>query len=252
MPTTRTGFGVPQTAVARLDGPVTTIQIDTPTGPIDALLDTPDGPGPWPGVVIIHDAIGYARDKESINRRVAAAGYVALTPNLFARGGWARCVTKVIREVLTQRGRSLDDVLAARDHLKALPETTDRVGIAGFCMGGQFALVMSPKGFDASAPFYGVPLPRELSETLDGACPIVASFGSKDLTGRGAPEKLQRVLDDKGIANDVKSYPNVGHSFANKLPAQPLLRIAGFGYNEEATTDAWARVFSFFGEHLHA
>jgi carboxymethylenebutenolidase len=229
---------------------VTTIEIDTPAGPIDALLDIPAGQGPWPGVVVIHDAIGYGPDKQSINSRIAAAGYVALTPNLFARGGWARCMTKVIREVLIKQGRALDDVLAARDHLKALPETTDRVGIAGFCMGGQFALVMSPKGFDASAPFYGAPLPRELSETLDGACPIVASYGRRDPIGIGATEKLQRVLDQKGITNDVKAYPKVGHSFANKLPAQPLLRITGFGYNEAATEDAWARVFSFFGEHL--
>jgi carboxymethylenebutenolidase len=252
MATLQTGAGVPRTAGARLDGCVTTIEIDTPAGPIDALLDVPDGAGPWPGVVIIHDAIGYGPDKESINSRVAAAGYVALTPNLFARGGWARCMTKVIREVLSQRGRSLDDVLAARDHLKGLPETTDRVGIAGFCMGGQFALVMSPKGFDASAPFYGTPLPRELNETLDGACPIVASFGSRDPLGVGAPKKLQRVLDHKGITNDVKAYPKVGHSFANKLPAQPLLRITGFGYNQAATDDAWARVFAFFDEHLRS
>src|ERR1700761_166231 len=182
---------------------VTTIQLDTPTGPIDALLDVPDGQGPWPGVVVIHDAIGYGPDKESINAHVARAGYVALTPNLFARGGWARCVTKVMRDLLTKRGRALDDVLAARDHLQALPQCTGRVGIAGFCMGGQFALVMSPKGFSASPPFYGTPLPRELSETLDGACPIVASFGARDLLGVGAPKKLQRVLDAKGIDNDV-------------------------------------------------
>ncbi len=229
---------------------MTTIEIDTPAGPIDALLHVPDGPGPWPGVVVVHDAIGYGPDKESINSRIAAAGYVALTPNMFARGGWARCMTKVIRDVLAQKGRALDDVLAARDHLKALPECTGRIGIAGFCMGGQFALVMSPKGFDASAPFYGTPLPRELSETLDGACPIVGSFGKRDPIGIGAPKKLQQVLDNKGIANDIKSYPKVGHSFANELPAQPLLRIAGFGYSEAATEDAWTRVFSFFGEHL--
>jgi carboxymethylenebutenolidase len=109
---------------------------------------------------------------------------------------------------------------------------------------------MSPKGFGASAPFYGTPLPRELSETLDGACPVVASFGARDLGGKGAPEKLQQVLDEKGITNDIKVYPGAGHSFANKLPAQPLLRIAGFGYNQAATEDAWARVFTFFGEHL--
>jgi carboxymethylenebutenolidase len=229
---------------------VTTIEIDTPAGPIDALLDIPEGQGPWPGVVIIHDAIGYGPDKRSTNAHIARAGYVALTPNLFARGGWARCVTKVMRDVLTKRGRALDDVLAARDHLQALPECTGRVGIAGFCMGGQFALVMSPKGFSASAPFYGTPLPRELSETLDGACPIVASFGGRDPMGVGAPKKLQQVLDHKGVTSDVKVYPGAGHGFANKLPAQPLLRIAGFGYNEAATEDAWARVFTFFGDHL--
>jgi carboxymethylenebutenolidase len=229
---------------------VTTIEIQTPAGPIDALLDVPDGHGPWPGVVVIHDAIGYAPDKQSINSHVAAAGYVALTPNLYARGGMARCITRVMRELLTKRGRALDDVLAAREHLLALPECTGRVGIAGFCMGGQFALVMSPKGFAASAPFYGTPLPRELSETLNGACPVVASFGGRDPLGIGAPKKLQRVLDEKGITSDVKVYPRTGHSFANKLPAQPLLRITGFGYNQAATEDAWARVFAFFGQHL--
>ncbi|MDT5344400.1 MAG: carboxymethylenebutenolidase [Mycobacterium sp.] len=58
------------------------------------------------------------------------------------------------------------------------------------------------------------------------------------------------MLDQNGIINDVKSYPQAGHSFANELPAQPLLRITGFGYNHAATEDAWARVFAFFGEHL--
>jgi carboxymethylenebutenolidase len=229
---------------------VTTIEIATPAGPIDALLDIPEGQGPWPGVVVIHDAIGYGSDKESINARVAQAGYIALTPNLFARGGWARCIVKVMRDLSSKRGPALDDVLAARDHLQALPQCTGRVGVAGFCMGGRFALVMSPKGFSASAPFYGTPLPQELSETLDGACPVVASFGARDLSGKGAPEKLQQVLDQKGITNDIKVYPDAGHSFANKLPAQPLLRITGFGYNQAATEDAWARVFTFFGDHL--
>jgi carboxymethylenebutenolidase len=231
---------------------VTTIEIDTLDGPIDALLDVPEGQGPWPGVVVIHDAMGYGPDKESNNGNIARAGYVALTPNLFSRGGWARCVTKVMRDLLTKRGRALDDILAARDYLQSLPECTGRVGIAGFCMGGGFALVMSPKGFGASAPFYGTPLPRNISDTLDGACPVVASFGGRDPLGIGAPKKLQRVLEQKAIANDVKVYPRAGHSFANKLPAQPLLRITGFGYNQAATEDAWARVFTFFGEHLRS
>jgi carboxymethylenebutenolidase len=229
---------------------VTTIEMNTPAGMIDALLDIPEGQGPWPGVVVIHDAFGYGPDKESINGTIAAAGYLAITPNLFARGGPARCITRVFRELLTKRGRSLDDILAARDHLQSMPECTGRVGIAGFCMGGRFALVMSTKGFGASAPFYGTPLPSNLSETLDGACPIVASFGGRDPMGIGAPARLRRILQHKGITNDIKVYPGAGHSFANKLPAQPLLRITGLGYNEAATEDAWARVFALFGQHL--
>src|ERR1700738_5407316 len=117
---------------------VTTIEIDTPAGPIDALLDIPDGQGPWPGVVVIHDAVGYGPNKQSINSHIAAAGYVALTPNMFARGGWARCVTKVMRQLLTKQGQALDDVLAARDHLKALPDCTRRAGLRGFGLGGGF------------------------------------------------------------------------------------------------------------------
>ncbi|MBV8786577.1 MAG: dienelactone hydrolase family protein [Mycobacterium sp.] len=229
---------------------MTTIQIDTPDGPIDALLNTPPGDGPWPGVVVIHDAIGYGPDKESINDRVAKAGYLALTPNMYSRGGRIRCISRVMRELLTQQGRALADILAARDHLKAMPQCSGQVGIAGFCMGGQFALLMSPKGFGASAPFYGTPLPRNLDKTLDGACPIVASFGKRDPLGKGAADRLRETTARKNITADIKEYPGAGHSFANELPAQPIIRIAGFGHDREATEDAWRRIFAFFGEHL--
>jgi len=231
---------------------MTTIEIDTPDGPIDALLSLPPGQGPWPGVVVIHDAVGYGPDNQSVNDHVARAGYVAVTPNMYSRGGRIRCVTRVMRELLTQRGRALDDILATRDHLLAMPECSGRVGIAGFCMGGGFSLVLSSSGFGASAPFYGTPLPRHLSELLDGACPIVASFGARDPLGIGAPVRLRKMTEAKRIPADIKVYPGAGHSFANKLPGQPLLRIAGFGYNQAATEDAWSRVFSFFREHLGA
>ncbi|QZH58578.1 dienelactone hydrolase family protein [Mycolicibacterium farcinogenes] len=231
---------------------MTTITMDTPAGPIDALLNSPGGDGPWPGVVIIHDAIGYGPDNEAISERVAAAGYLALTPNLYSRGGRARCITRVMRELMTQRGRALDDILAARDHLRSHAKCTGTVGIAGFCMGGQFALVLGPKGFGASAPFYGTPLPRHLAQTVDASCPVVASFGRRDPIGIGAPARLQRIVDDKNIPADIKVYPDAGHSFANQLPGQAFLRIAGFGYNEAATADAWSRVFAFFDEHLAA
>ncbi|WP_237086222.1 dienelactone hydrolase family protein, partial [Mycobacterium tuberculosis] len=78
--------------------------------------------------------------------------------------------------------------------------------------------------------------------------------------GGGAPFFKKNILvlpacggpAAKTTPADIKSYPGAGHSFANKLPGQPLVRIAGFGYNEAATEDAWRRVFEFFGQHLRA
>lgn len=228
------------------------IELDTTAGTIDALVDVPEGQGPWPGVVVVHDAIGYQPDKEAVSARIAAAGYLTITPNLYARGGRARCITKVMRAALTKQGPAIEDLLAARDYLRDRPDSTGVVGIAGFCMGGQFALILSPKGFGASAPFYGTPLPKNLEETLSGACPIVASFGARDPIGRGAPAKLNKAVEAHGIAADVKVYPNAGHSFANQLPAQALMRVTGFGYNEAVAEDAWSRVFAFFETHLSA
>ena len=68
----------------------------------------------------------------------------------------------------------------------------------------------------------------------------------------GAGARLSKVVEDKGIPADIKVYPDAGHSFANELPGQPLMRIAGFGYNAAATEDAYGRVFAFFNEHLAA
>src|SRR5581483_4734771 len=193
--------------------------------------------------------VGFGEDVKNISRRVADAGYLVITPNLYSRGGGARCVTKVMRALMTQKGEALEDIRAAKDHLAGLDDCAGPIGVAGFCMGGQFAIVMAADGFKASAPFYGVPAPRNLDSLLQGACPMVASFGSRDPLGFGSPGRLRKALEANGVEHDIKVYDGVGHSFANKLPAQPIQRIVGFGYNEEATEDAWRRVFSFFAKH---
>ena len=100
-----------------------------------------------------------APDNATPSARIAAAGFLVTTPNLYSRGGRARCVTRVMREMLTQRDRALDDILAARDHLQSMPECTGSVGAVGFCIGGQFALVLAPRGFGVPTPYHGTPLP---------------------------------------------------------------------------------------------
>ncbi|MBX7433541.1 dienelactone hydrolase family protein [Mycobacterium sp. Y57] len=228
---------------------MTTIEVPTPTGTISAALAVPDDSGPWPGVVVVHDGFGLSDDIRRNTARFADNGYLALAPDLFSRGSYVRCVRAVLRSMARRSGQAVDDLDAARRVLAGRADCTGRVGIAGFCMGGGFALVMGAKGFDVSAPFYPS-IMRDYTFLEGESCPVVASYGRRDPLNIGNAPRLQRTLDRAGIANDVKVYPKAGHSFANDPPAQPILRIAGFGQDADATDDAYRRVFAFFGTHL--
>ncbi|MCA1224615.1 dienelactone hydrolase family protein [Saccharopolyspora sp. 6M] len=232
-----------------------TTTVPTSDGDLRAHLAAPypsiSGAPPWPGVVVVHDAFGMTEDARAITDRFAAEGYLAIAPDLYTRGGFARCVRTVFRQLSTGSGQAFEDVEAARRALADREDCTGKVGVVGFCMGGGFALLAAPRGFDAAAPYYGqVPHDRSV---LDGACPVVASFGGKDRALRGAADLLESHLTELGVPHDVEEYPDAGHGFANKLkvgPFGPLLRVAGIGYDREADEDAWRRVLSFFAEHL--
>lgn len=233
-----------------------TTRISTPAGSLPGYLASPApaiaGDGPWPGVVIVHDISGLGDDIRMIADRFATAGYLALVPDMYARGGFARCVRSVFRDLRRAHGRSFDDIDAARQALVERADCTGKVGIAGFCLGGGFAIIGASRGFDASAPYYGM-LPADES-ILDDACPVVASFGGKDRSLPGATAKLESALTEREIPHDVKEYPDAGHSFANRSlgPLDFLARITGFGYHHDEAEDAWKRVLTFFAEHLRS
>ena len=221
--------------------------------PMGAYLATPPvGDGPWPGVVVIHDAIGLTIDTRMNADRLATGGYVVLAPDLFSRGGTARCVKSTFQDLFARHGRAFDDIEAARSHLLARPDSNGSTGIIGFCMGGGFALVAAAKGFDASSVNYGL-VPKDLDEALGGACPIVASYGRRDPGIKGGAAQLEAALTKAGIAHDVKEYPDAGHGFLNRHNTGPLnviMRISGMAYHHPTAEDAWGRIFRFFEAHL--
>jgi carboxymethylenebutenolidase len=213
-------------------------------------LAVPDGDGPWPGVVVIHESYGLTDDIRAWAERFAQAGYVAFAPDLFHWGPTARCLLAAFRSLRSGRGRAFDDIEAARAHLAGRADCTGRVGVAGFCMGGGFALLAATRGFDVSAPNYP-PLPPD-ADVLRGACPIVASFGAKDLSLRRAAAKLDAQLDRLGVRHDVKEYPGASHSFLNHHDGwrAVVARVTGIGRHEPSAEDAWRRIRAFFAAEL--
>ncbi|PBI94793.1 Carboxymethylenebutenolidase [Rhodococcus erythropolis] len=221
--------------------------------PLRAILETPTTPGPWPGVVMIHEAFGLEEVMQRQAKRLAAAGFLTLAVDLYSAGGAKRCLVPTMTSMLRGHGKAFTDIEVARSWLVESPDCTGKIGVIGFCMGGGFAMV-SAGDFDAASVNYGQ-LPRKLDEAVVDACPIVGSFGGKDFSLRGAAAKLETALDNAGIENDVKEYPTAGHAFLNDAEAgpkvlRPLERIVGIGPDPVAAQDAWKRIDSFFEHHL--
>ena len=214
----------------------------------------PVGDGPWPGVVVLHEAFGLTDDTRQQADRLAAAGYLAVAPDLFTAGGALRCLRSTFRAVLKGEGAAFGDIEATRRWVADRADSTGRVGVLGFCMGGGFALLTAGRGFDAAGANYGA-VPENAEEVLAGACPVVASYGKRDRMFRGAAERLDGVLTGLGVPHDVKEYPDAGHSFMNRHnlgPFSVLEKVSGFDYHQPSAEDAWARILRFFGEHLRA
>ncbi|MEX5721520.1 dienelactone hydrolase family protein [Geodermatophilus maliterrae] len=212
----------------------------------------PVGEGPWPGVVVVHEAFGLTNDVRQQADRLAAAGHLAVAPDLFSAGGALRCLRSTFRSLSRGEGPAFGDLEAARQFLATRADCTGRVGVLGFCMGGGFALVAATRGFDVSAPNYG-PLPDDAEAVLRGACPVVASFGRRDVGLRGAAARLETVLTGLGVEHDVVEYPDAGHSFLNRHDAGPLSaleRVVGLAYHQPSAEDAWGRILRFLDRHL--
>jgi carboxymethylenebutenolidase len=224
---------------------------------LDAELFAPAGEGIHPGVLVLHESFGLNDDIRRIARRFADAGYTALAPDLYSHGRRIVCLSRVIVDMVSERvGREVADILSAREALAARPEVDEqRIAVAGFCQGGGFALIAgSQPGFRAAAVNYGM-VPSDRS-ALDGLCPVVASYGTKDkIAGGKMAARLESHLGALGVPHDVKTYDGVGHSFFSQVDGWQgwLARVPtpmAVGYDERAAEDGWQRMLAFFQEHV--
>ncbi len=225
------------------------------TRELKAYVAHPRGPGPFPGVVVVMDALGMSDDIRLQADRLATAGYLAFAPDLYSGRG-LKCVIATLKASRSGAGEAYEDIEAARHWLSERADCTGRTGIIGFCMGGGFALLSAPRyDFAAASVNYGE-VPTDAAARLAGACPIVASYGRRDHGLRGRVERLETALTELGITHDVKEYPDVGHAFMNRInvgPAlAPLTKFVGLNYDHPSSEDSWRRILDFFDAHIHA
>ena len=136
------------------------VTIPAPGGTLPGYLAVPDGPGPWPGVVVLHDMAGMSRDLRRQADWLAGAGYLAVAPDLFRDARGASCIFRMIRETWRGEGPTFLDIEAVGRWLAGRPDGTGRVGVIGFCLGGGFALLLAAQHrFDVASVNYG-PVPN--------------------------------------------------------------------------------------------
>jgi carboxymethylenebutenolidase len=212
-------------------------------GTMESYFVKPEGAGPFPGLVIIHEIHGLNDNIRGIADRFAEQGYAALAVDLFSNRNRAICMMQIIHGMLFRplNNAPLSDLQSAFAFLqKQAGMDASRIGAVGFCMGGGYALQMAvtTEGMKVASVFYGA-TPKPL-EAFAESCPIVGSFPEKDFSAKGARE-LDAVLEKNNIPHDIKFYENTQHSFFNQQRTP---------FEVDASKDAWQRMLSFFDEHF--
>ena len=220
------------------------------------------GSATHPGVVLIPDVRGVYDHFRELAGRLAAEGFAVLVLDLYRREGPPRiadaaAALRWIRELSDPS--VLADVQEARDFLAAHPAVAGRpVGVIGFCMGGQYALLAACgcRGLGACVSFYGMlryeagldpaKKPRSPLQAIpDLRCPVLGLYGEEDgLIPVSDVRALEKALALGTQPHEVRLYPGAGHAFVNDSRPE--------AYRPEAARDAWQRMLDFLRRHLGA
>ena len=212
---------------------------------VQALLYTPEGKGPFPGIVVIHEWWGLNDWVKEQASKLSDLGYVALAIDLY-RGKVATTpdeAHELMRGVPEDRAKR--DLHAAYEFLQSQSNVKkDRIASIGWCMGGGYSLdvALQEPTLRADVINYG-----HLATDVDSLKKINASilgiFGGKD---RGITpddvKKFEQTLKQQGKKVEIVIYPDAGHAFENPNNKD--------GYRPDDAADAWKRTVKFLADTL--
>ena len=226
---------------------------------INAYFARPLGPGPFPGMVLVHHMPGWDEWYREAARRFAYHGYAAISPNLYHRAGHGT-PEDVAAQVRAAGGvpddQAVGDIAGALQVLRALPYGNGKAGVFGTCSGGRHAYLAAcrVKGFDAVVDCWGgrvVMSADELSShapvapidyTSELSCPLLGLFGEEDQSP--TPEQVtqhEEALKAHGKSYEFHMYPGAGHGFF--YYHRP-------NYRQQQAVDGWQKIWAFLERYL--
>jgi carboxymethylenebutenolidase len=226
---------------------------------INAYFARPLGPGPFPGMVLIHHMPGWDEWYREAARRFAHHGYAAISPNLYFRAGHGTpedVTAKVRGDGGIPDAQALGDIEGALTYLRSLPYLNGKVGVFGTCSGGRLAFLSGCRiqGFDAVVECWGGHVVMDAASlndkypvapidyTADLSCPILGLFGEDDSSP--SPEQValhEEALKNHGKTYEFRMYPGAGHGFF--YYHRP-------NYRQQQAVDGWEKIFAFLGKYL--
>lgn len=205
----------------------------------------PSKAGKGPGVIVIQEWWGLVPHIQDLCDRLAAEGYTALAPDLYKGESTTEpdeAATLMQALNISETDRILRKAILT---LLAHPATASgKVGVVGFCMGGQLAMFAAAgnPAIGACVNFYGIH-PKVQPSYRDLDCPVLGIFAERD--SYASPEAV-RALDQELRLLDKEhkfvTYPGTDHAFFNDTRREV--------YNQDAAQDAWGRTLAFFQKNL--
>ncbi len=214
------------------------------TGEVSAALARPKEDAKLPAVLVIHENRGLNDHIRDVTRRVALEGFLALAPDALSPvGGTPKDETKAIALIgQLDQPSTIKNFVAAVQYLKTHRNSTEKVGVVGFCWGGAMAnqLAVNSPDVAAAVPYYG------RQPALEDVPKIKASLllhyaGIDEAINKGIPA-YEAALKKAGVDYRIYIYEGAQHAFNNDTNAAR--------YNKEAAELAWKRTIAFLKEKL--